>query len=93
MRWPDVYHFKRGLPVQLLKWRQMKYRVVLEQDEDGVYVATCTSLPGCVSEGKTREEALLNIREAIELYVESLRKHGDEVPPGIDEEIVEVASG
>lgn len=71
----------------------MKYRVVLEQDEDGVYVATCSSLPGCVSEGKTREEALVNIREAIGLYVESLRKHGDAVPPGIDEEIVEVASG
>lgn len=69
----------------------MKYRVVLEQDEDGVYVATCPTLPGCVSQGKTRDEALLNIREAIEAYVESLQKHGDAVPPGIDEEIVEVA--
>lgn len=71
----------------------MKYRVVLEQDEDSVYVATCTTLPGCVSQGKTRDEALLNIREAIEAYVESLQKHGDATPPGIDEEIVEVASG
>jgi predicted RNase H-like HicB family nuclease len=70
----------------------MKYRVVLDQDEDGVYVATCPALPGCVSEGKTRSEALLHIREAIELYVESLQKHGDAVPPGIDEEIVEVTS-
>ena len=69
----------------------MKYRVVLEQDEDGVYVATCPTLPGCVSEGKTRDKALLNIHEAIEAYVESLQKHGDAIPPGIDEEIVEVA--
>jgi predicted RNase H-like HicB family nuclease len=71
----------------------MKYRVKVEQDEDGVYVATCPTLPGCVSQGITRDEALVNIREAIELYLESLRKHGDAVPPGIEEEIVEVASG
>jgi predicted RNase H-like HicB family nuclease len=71
----------------------MKFRVVLEQDEDGVYVAICPTLPGCVSDGKTREQALLNIREAIEVYVESLQKHGDAVPPGIEEEIVEVAGG
>lgn len=71
----------------------MKFRVVLEQDEDGVYVATCPTLPGCVSEGKTREQALVNIREAIEAYVESLQKHGEAVPPGIEEEIVEVAGG
>ena len=69
----------------------MKYRVVLEQDEDGVYVASCPTLPGCVSEGKTRDEALVNIREAIELYIESLQKHGDAIPPGIEEEIVDIA--
>jgi predicted RNase H-like HicB family nuclease len=78
---------------RLLKWRQMKYRVVLVQDEDGVYIATCSTLPGCVSQGETRQEALQNIREAIELYVESLQKHGDAVPSGIDEEIVEIAGG
>jgi predicted RNase H-like HicB family nuclease len=46
-----------------------------------------------VSQGETRQEALQNIREAIELYVESLQKHGDAVPSGIDEEIVEIAGG
>jgi predicted RNase H-like HicB family nuclease len=71
----------------------MKYRVVLQQDEDGFYVATCPNLPGCVSQGETRGEALLNIREAIEAYLESLQKHGDAIPPGIDEEVVEVTSG
>ncbi len=71
----------------------MRYRVLLEQDEDGVFVATCPSLPGCVSQGKTRAEAMTNIREAMEGYLESLRKHGDPIPPSINEEIIEVSIG
>lgn len=67
----------------------MKYRVLIQPDEDGVYVAECPSLPGCVSQGKTREEAVANIQEAIEGYVESLKAHGDPVPPAITEEVVE----
>jgi antitoxin HicB len=47
----------------------MKYRVYLEQDEDGVFVATCPALSGCVSPGQTRSEATENIREAIEGYL------------------------
>jgi predicted RNase H-like HicB family nuclease len=58
----------------------MKYRVYLEQDEDGTFVATCPTLPGCVSQGQTRAEAATNIREAIEGYLKSLIKHGDPVP-------------
>lgn len=68
----------------------MKFRVVIEIDEDGVYVAQCPSLPGCISQGKTREEALENIKDAIKGYIESLRKHGEPVPPGIEEELVDV---
>jgi predicted RNase H-like HicB family nuclease len=68
----------------------MKYRVLIEQDEDGVFIATCPSLPGCVSDGSTREEAIENIQDAIKGYIESLRKHGDPIPPPITEEIVEV---
>jgi predicted RNase H-like HicB family nuclease len=71
----------------------MRYRVLLEQDEDGVFVVTCPSLPGCVSQGNTRAEAMINIREAIEGYIESLRKHGDPIPPSIYEEIIEVPIG
>ncbi len=56
----------------------MKYRVLIEPDEDGVFVAQCPSLPGCVSEGKTREEAVKNIQEAIEGYIESLKAHGSD---------------
>ena len=50
----------------------MKYRVVIDQDEDGIFVAECPSLPGCVSQGKTRAEALVNIKDAIEGYLASL---------------------
>ena len=71
----------------------MLYRVHLEQDEDGVYVAACPSLPGCISQGSTRSEAQANIREAIELYLKSLRKHHEPIPPGIEEEVIEVSAG
>ena len=68
----------------------MKYRILIEQDEDGVFVTECPSLPGCISQGKTRKEAIENIQDAMKGYVESLRKHDESVPPSIDEEIVEV---
>jgi predicted RNase H-like HicB family nuclease len=68
----------------------MKYRVLLEQDEDGIFIAEVRSLPGCISEGRTRLEAIENIREAITLYLESLEAHGDAIPPAISEELVEI---
>ena len=71
-------------------YKNMKYRIVIEQDEDGNFVAECPALPGCISEGKTRKEALNNIKDAIEGYIESLHKHNEPVPPPIEEEVVEV---
>lgn len=68
----------------------MKYRVLIEQDEDGMYVAEVPSLPGCISQGQTREEAVENVREAIAAYLESLEAHDDPIPPPITEELVEV---
>ena len=68
----------------------MKYRVLVEQDEDGMFVAEVPSLPGCLSQGTTHAEAVRNIREAIAGYLESLEAHGDPIPPAISEEIVEV---
>ena len=68
----------------------MRFRVLIEPDEDGVFIAEVPSLPGCISQGATREEALANAREAIVLYLESLEAHGDPIPPPITEEIVEV---
>ena len=68
----------------------MKYRVIIELDESGWYVSQCPSLPGCISQGKTREEAIENIQDAIKGYLESLAKHNEPIPPPITEEIVEV---
>lgn len=68
----------------------MKYRVIVEQDEDGMFVAECPSLPGCISQGKTRGEALANIKDAIKGYVESLKKHNEPIPPSVYEEMVEI---
>ena len=67
----------------------MKYRVQINQDEDGVFVANVPVLPGCISQGATRDEALANIREAIQAYIESLKKHTEPIPPPITEEVVE----
>ncbi len=58
----------------------MRYTVVLEQDADGGYVVSVPALVGCVSQGDSRAEALANIREAIELYIEDCRDAGDPVP-------------
>ena len=68
----------------------MRFRVLLERDEDGVYLAKVPELPGCISQGRTRKEALENVKEAIEAYLESLKKHGEPTPPPIEEELVEV---
>lgn len=68
----------------------MKYRIVIEQDEDGVFVASCPSLPGCHTQGKTHAEAMANLRQAVGVYLESLREHGDPIPPGIHEDVLEI---
>jgi len=57
----------------------MRYAVLLEPEDDGGFVISVPALPGCVSQGDTREEALVNIREAIAVYVEDCREAGDPV--------------
>jgi predicted RNase H-like HicB family nuclease len=69
----------------------MKFRVIIGQDEDGVFIAQCPAFPGCVSQGQTRKEAEANIKEAIQGYIESLRKHDEPIPPSITEEIIDIA--
>jgi predicted RNase H-like HicB family nuclease len=54
----------------------MKFYVTLDRDEDGVWVVECPSIPGCVSQGKDRNEALLNILQAIELCLEVRSEQG-----------------
>jgi len=68
----------------------MRYRILIEQDEEGIFVAECPSLPGCISQGKSRREALDNVQDAVRGYLESLKKHNEPLPPSIEEEIVEV---
>lgn len=70
----------------------MKYRVLIEQDEDGYFVAEVPALPGCISQGATRQEALENIKDAAAGYLESLKAHDEPVPPPIEEDFVEVAA-
>jgi len=57
----------------------VKFRVHLERDEDGVFVATVPALPGCISQGKTEEEAVANIQEAIALHLECMAEDGVQV--------------
>ena len=59
----------------------MKYTVILERESDGGFVVSVPVLPGCVSQGDTREEALANIREAIELCIETRPTEGWSLPP------------
>jgi predicted RNase H-like HicB family nuclease len=65
----------------------MTFVVVLEAGEDGYIVAECPALPGCVSQGRTRQEAIANIREAIQGIIEVRRKRGLPIP---EETLVEV---
>jgi len=66
----------------------MKLRVVLEPSEDGGYTVTVPALPGCISEGDSREEALANIEDAIQLYLEPAE---DDTLFARDVEVVEIA--
>jgi antitoxin HicB len=67
-----------------------EFEVVLTPEEGGGYSVSVPALPGCASQGETREEALAMIREAIELYLESLDAHGDSRPGPIEIERVTV---
>jgi predicted RNase H-like HicB family nuclease len=55
-------------------------QVVIYPGEDGFWVAECPSLPGCISQGQTKPEAIQNIRQAINLYIEALEEDGLSVP-------------
>lgn len=68
----------------------MKFRVHIEPDEDGVFVAECPALPGCISQGATRDEALSNVKDAIAGYLASLAKHDEAAPLPVSEEVVEI---
>jgi len=58
----------------------MKFRILVQPDEDGVFVAECPTLPGCISQGVTCNEALTNNKDAFAGYLVSMGKHGEAVP-------------
>ena len=66
----------------------MKFSVTLERDEDGAWIAECPAIPGCVSEGTTRDEAMENVREAIRLCLEVRAEQG--LPLTVETRLVEV---
>jgi len=70
----------------------MRYTVVLEREADGGYVATVPALPGCVSQGDTRDEVTRNIREAADLYIEDCIATGDPVPTEVGREYLELTT-
>ncbi len=57
-----------------------KFYITLTEGEDGFLVASCPVLPGCHSQGKTKEEAIANIKEAIEGYIASMLDNGEQIP-------------
>ncbi len=66
----------------------MKFTVTVDRDEDGIWIAECPSIPGCVSQGKTKDEALENIKEAIKSCLEVRAEKG--LPLSIETSQVEV---
>ena len=68
----------------------MKFTVTLDRDEDGVWIAECPAIPGCVSQGKTRDAALESVREAIKLCLEVRAERG--MPLTVETQQVEVVA-
>jgi antitoxin HicB len=64
-----------------------KFLIYLEEAAEGGYIVSCPQLPGCVTQGDTAEEALAMIKDAIQGYIASLKKHGEPVPPSLEERI------
>ncbi|MEH1819839.1 MAG: type II toxin-antitoxin system HicB family antitoxin [Nostoc sp.] len=68
----------------------MKFNVILDRDEDGVWIVECPSIPGCISQGQTREEALENIKDAIAACLEVRAEFG--LPLTVETDQVEVTA-
>ena len=60
--------------------KEYNYIIILEREENGGYHAFCPALPGCHTQGNTFDEAMENIKDAIKLYIESLKAHKDPIP-------------
>jgi predicted RNase H-like HicB family nuclease len=67
----------------------LNYTVIFEPQEEGGFTAIVPALPGCISEGDTLEEARESVADAIKAYIESLEKHGEDVPADVGKPIQE----
>ncbi len=68
-----------------------RFTIVIEQDEDGVYIASCPALQGCYSQGATYDEAVENLKDAIHLHIEARRELGEAVPIEVAIDRVEIS--
>jgi predicted RNase H-like HicB family nuclease len=64
-----VFCFLKRIIAYIVRWRKQMRQAIIYPGEDGYWVAECPSLPGCISQGETKEKAIENIREAIRGYV------------------------
>jgi antitoxin HicB len=62
----------------------LTYKVLLKPEPEGGFTVNVPALPGCITYGETLEEAKINAQEAIELYIESLKEHGEDIPTDVD---------
>lgn len=72
--------------------KDYKFTVVLEQDEDGVFIASCPVLQGCYTQGDTKEEALENLKDVIRLHVEARKSLGEAIPKEVAVDEVTVSA-
>lgn len=59
---------------------KFQYTVIIERDEDGIYIASCPAIQGCYSQGRTIEEAVENLKDAIKLHLEARKELGESLP-------------
>ncbi|MCL4459618.1 MAG: type II toxin-antitoxin system HicB family antitoxin [Chloroflexi bacterium] len=69
-----------------------RFTILVEQDEDGVYIASCPALQGCYSQGETYEEAVTNLKDAIRLHIEARQAVGEVIPLEVAVDEVEVSA-
>ena len=68
--------------------RQIMRQIIIKLGEDGFWLAECPSLPGCISQGQSKKEAIKNIQEAVEGYIEVLQQDGDPIPKDNMESVI-----
>lgn len=71
--------------------RKYKYRIIIEQDEDGIFISSCPALKGCYSQGDTVEKAKKNLEDAIQLHIEARKSMGEPIPIEVLLDEVEVS--